>query len=412
MFDLIDNFKNSREYKLNTLYTIAQGAYWMIVCCTVSMGSAYLSKRDFSIFSIGLLFAFSYFFAAVLQQIISVITDTSSRFTEIDVLVILGSILIIDLYLALIAQAKSFISFTFLVGAMVATIIQPFLNALNFNIQRRGFNMNYGAARAAGSFFFFLMSGFIGFFMKTLTVKAAPFFGFLVSILFTSSIIWIFRELRAAMENSKDEYDPLEEKKSSNLDFKGVNAFIYKYRMFFVYLVGVTCVFFSHIIINNFLYQITVNVGGDEATTGRLLAVQAIVELPAMFFFTQLKEKYSSKLLLGTSAVFYLLKIFFTTIASSIGMLYFSMLFQSLAFALFIPASVHFVDEIMSERDAVKGQAFVTIAMAVSSLIASLCGGFLINFLGVSSTLFFATFVTFVGVIVSILGLVRINTQN
>ena len=412
MFDLIDNFKKSREYKLNTLYTIAQGTYWMIICCTVSMGSAYLSKRDFSIFTIGLLFALAYFFAAVFQQIISVITDNSLRFTEIDVLVILGSILILDLYLALIAQTKSFISFTFLIAAMVATIVQPFLNALNFHIKRHGFTMNYGVARAAGSFFFFLMSVFIGFFMKTLSVKAAPFLGFLVSILFTSSIIWIFREIRSAKDGKGDEYDPLDEQKSTDCSLKNVNDFIYKNRMFFVFLIGVVCIFFSHIIINNFLYQITVNVGGDEATTGRLLAVQAIVELPAMLFFTQIKEKFSSKILLGTSAIFYLLKIFFTAIASSIGMLYFSMLFQSFAFALFIPASVHFVDEIMSDKDAIKGQAFVTIAMTVSSLIASVCGGFIIKFMGVSATLFFATFVTFVGVIVSILGLVRINTQN
>ena len=131
-----------------------------------------------------------------------------------------------------------------------------------------------------------------------------------------------------------------------------------------------------------------------------------------MIFFSALREKYGSKLLLATSGVFYLIKIFFTAIASSIGMLYFSMLFQSLAFALFIPASVHFVDEIMSEKDAVKGQAFVTIAMSLSSLISSVLGGSLINLIGVSATLYFSTFVTFVGVVVSILGLVRINEQN
>ncbi|CBK74503.1 Major Facilitator Superfamily [Butyrivibrio fibrisolvens 16/4] len=160
------------------------------------------------------------------------------------------------------------------------------------------------------------------------------------------------------------------------------------------------------------MYQIAVNVGGNESTNGGLLALQAIVELPAMIFFTKLKDRFDSKILLSVSAVFYLLKIFFTAIASSIGMLYFSMLFQSLAFALFIPASVHFVDEIMSEKDAVKGQAFVTIAMTFSSLIGSILGGLIINLLGVSASLYFATLITFVGVIVSISALVRINIQK
>ncbi|SHI51489.1 MFS transporter [Pseudobutyrivibrio xylanivorans] len=410
---MIETFEKSREFRLNTLYTFAQGAYWMIVCCTVSMGSAYLSNRGYTTFSIGALFAFAYLFAAVIQQVVSTATDSSTRFNVLDVLIILGGLIILDLLIAITGNEKGFvISFTFLIGAMIATIIQPFLNALNFHIQRQGINMNYGVARAAGSFFFFLMSLLAGFFMKTVSAKAAPMLGFIVSVLFVGCISWIYSELKAADISTDKQVDPLDENKSESFDYKGISAFVNKYKMFFVYLIGVVCVFFGHIIVNNFLYQIAVNVGGNEATNGGLLAVQAIVELPAMIFFSVLRDKFGSKLLLATSGVFYFIKIFFTAIASSIGMLYFSMLFQSLAFALFIPASVHFVDEIMPEKDAVKGQAFVTIAMSISSLIGSILGGIIINILGVSATLYFATFVTFVGVVVAILGLVRINEQN
>lgn len=410
---MIEMFEKSREFRLNTLYTLAQGAYWMIVCCTVSMGSAYLSNRGYSTFSIGVLFAFAYLFAAIVQQVVSAATDNSTSFNVLDVLIILGGLIILDLLIAITSNEKGFlVSVTFLIGAMIATIIQPFLNALNFHIQRQGINMNYGVARAAGSFFFFLMSLLAGFFMRTVSPKAAPMLGFLVSILFVGMISWIYSELKEADISTDRQYDPLDEDKSESFDYKSVKAFVIKYKMFFVYLIGVVCVFFGHIIVNNFLYQIAVNVGGNEATNGGLLALQAIVELPAMIFFSALREKYGSKLLLATSGVFYLIKIFFTAIASSIGMLYFSMLFQSLAFALFIPASVHFVDEIMSEKDAVKGQAFVTIAMSLSSLIGSVLGGSLINLMGVSATLYFSTFVTFVGVVVSILGLVRINEQK
>ncbi|MDC7279704.1 MULTISPECIES: MFS transporter [Pseudobutyrivibrio] len=410
---MIEMFEKSREFRLNTLYTFAQGAYWMIVCCTISMGSAYLSNRGYSTFSIGVLFAFAYLFAAIVQQVLSTATDSSTKFNVLDVLIILGGLIILDLMIAITSCEKGFvISVTFLIGAMIATIIQPFLNALNFHIQRQGINMNYGVARASGSFFFFLMSLIAGFFMKTVSPKAAPMLGFIVSVLFVGLISWIYNELKEGGISTDREYDPLDEDKAEGVDYKSAREFVIKYKMFFVYLIGVVCVFFGHIIVNNFLYQIAVNVGGNEATNGGLLAVQAIVELPAMIFFSALREKFGSKLLLATSGVFYLVKIFFTAIASTIGMLYFSMLFQSLAFALFIPASVHFVDEIMSEKDAVKGQAFVTIAMSLSSLIGSVLGGIIINLLGVSATLYFATLVTFVGVIVAILGLVRINEQK
>ena len=410
---MIEMFEKSKEFRLNSLYTLAQGMYWMIVCCAISMGSAYLSNRGYSTFAIGLLFALAYLFAAIVQQVVSVATDNSTNFNVLDVLIILGGLSILDLLVAFSAVHKGFlISVTFLIGAMLATIIQPFLNALNFYIQRQGYRMNYGVARASGSFFFFLMSLIVGFFMKTVSVKAAPLFGFLVSILFTGIISWIYKELKDEGKTSKEVFDPLAEKKSDGFEYKGLRNFVIKYKMFFIYLIGVVCIFFGHIVVNNFLYQITVNVGGNEATNGGLLALQAIVELPAMIFFSVLRDKFGSKRLLAVSGIFYLLKIFFTAIATSIGMLYFSMLFQSLAFALFIPASVHFVDEIMPEKDAVKGQAFVTIAMSISSLIGSVLGGMIINLLGVSASLYFATFVTFVGVIVSILGLVRINKQK
>ena len=410
---MIEMYEKSLEFRLNSLYAFAQGMYWMIVCCAVSMGSAYLSNRGYSTFSIGVLFAVAYLFAAVIQQVVSVAADNSSRFNVLDVLIILGGLSTLDLLVAIATTHKGFVvSVTFLFGAMIATIIQPFLNALNFNIQRQGIKMNYGVARATGSFFFFVMSIFAGSLMKSVSIKAAPFLGFLVSVFFTGALMNIFNELKNAGIKSDNEYDPLDEKKTEDVDYKSLRAFVMKYQMFFVYLIGVICIFFGHIIVNNFLYQIAVNVGGNEATNGGLLAVQAIVELPAMILFSKLHKIYGSKILLATSALFYFFKIFITAVAPSVGMLYFSMLFQSLSFALFIPASVHFVDEVMSEKDAVKGQAFVTIAMSLSSLIGSILGGMIINLAGVSATLYFATFVTFVGVIVAILGLVRINTQK
>ena len=72
----------------------------------------------------------------------------------------------------------------------------------------------------------------------------------------------------------------------------------------------------------------------------------------------------------------------------------------------------HLVDEIMSKQDAVKGQAFVTMAMTFSSLIASVFGGLIINIFGVTATLWIGTFITLVGVVISIYALFRINTQK
>ena len=413
MTELLERYKNSFEFKMNVLYTVTQGLYWMLVCCTVSMGSAYLSNRGYSTFSIGLLFAIAYLFAAIIQQIVSIATDNSISFDVIDVLAIIGVIISVDLFIALFTSEKGFVTgVTFLIAAMLATVIQPFLNALNFHIENFGIHMNYGVARASGSFFFFVMSLFVGFFMKVISEKATMFLGFVVALLFTYLIIFIYRTLKSTGIKVNKEFDPLEPDITNNFSNSYIKSFINKYQMFFLFLIGIVCFFFGHIIVNNFLFQIAVNVGGDEASNGGLLALQAIVELPAMIFFNLLRERFGTKPLLATSSVFFLIKIFFTAIAVNVGMLYFSMIFQALSFALFIPASVHFVDEIMPKSDAVKGQAFITISMTFSSLMGSVIGGILINLFGVNVTLWFGFVVTFIGAIITFWSLLRINTQK
>jgi len=410
---MIYRLKESLEFRLNFYYVLAQGLFWMSVCCTISLGSAYLTNRGYSTIGIGALFATAYLLATVIQQVVSVLTDNSTSFDVVDVLAVSGLIFCVDLLFAIGTSGKGFATgFTFLIAAILGTIMQPFINALNFHIEKYGVKMNFGVARASGSFFFFIMSLIAGNAMKAFSEKAAPVLGFIVCSLFTALMFWINKELKGVSKNI-EEYDPFSsvEKTDNYYDLETIKNFIDKYKMFFLFLIGLIGFYFSHVLINNFLFQIVVNVGGDEADTGGLLALQAIVELPAMIFFFKLKERFSSKSMLIFSAVFFFVKIFATTVATSVGMLYFSMIFQAFAFAIFVPASVHFVDEIMEDKDAVKGQAFITIAMTLGNLFSSIIGGIFIRAIGVVATLWLGTFITLSGVIVTFYALLKIKKK-
>ena len=118
---MIYKFKQSAELRLNTSYVIIQGLYWMLVCCTISLGSAYLTNRGYSTVGIGALFAVAYLLAAVLQQTISVATDNSTSFNVVDVLFVLGAIMVVDLIASIGTSTKGFATgFTFLIGVMAA----------------------------------------------------------------------------------------------------------------------------------------------------------------------------------------------------------------------------------------------------------------------------------------------------
>ena len=411
---MLERLKTSNDFRLNFQYFLLQGFYWMIVCCAISLGSAYLSDRGYSTAGIGVLFALAFAMAALLQPIISINTDNSSRYTVVDVLTVLGIIVTIDLLLACTTTGKSIATgLTFFVGVMFAQLVQPFLNALNFFIEDHGIEMNYGVARANGSLFFFVISLIAGNLMKATSERVLPILGFIASICFMVVLIWMRYTLNNSTKSFAKEYDPFEKRQAGEqITVKTVKKFITENMTFFVIMIGVTCFFFGHVLINNFIYQITNHVGGDEADTGGILALAALVELPAMIFFNKIKYKFSTKLLFGVSALFFFIKILFTSIATSVGMLYFSMIFQALAFALFIPASVHFVDEFMSDKDAVKGQAFLVVAMTLANALASFLGGGFMYTCGVTFSLWFSTVITLAGVLICIYGLFRINAKK
>ena len=52
------------------------------------------------------------------------------------------------------------------------------------------------------------------------------------------------------------------------------------------------------------------------------------------------------------------------------------------AFALYIPASVYYVNETMAPRDKFKGQAVMTATNTLGGVIGSLLGGFLLDHSG------------------------------
>ncbi len=410
---MLEKFKESLEFRCNFGYIAAQGLYWMIVCCTISMGNAYLSNKGFSTVSIGFLFAFAYLFAALIQQIVSAIIDRSAKSNVMDVLFVLGIILGVDLLIGLGTKESGFITgFSFLVGAMVATIMQPFLNSLNFHIEEYGVKMNFGVARASGSFFFFVMSIVAGNLMKFQSPNVAPCFGFMTTALFVATIVWISIQLKNSRIQIAPKYDPFEATQAKNsFELSEIKSFVTNNKMFFVFLIGVVCFFFGHLLINTFIYDITTTAGGDEADNGGLLAFAALVELPAMIFFSKLKERFKTRDMIIVSAIFFFVKILLTTLANTVGMLYVSMFFQAFAFALFIPASVHYVDEIMDKTDAVKGQSAITVAITISNLISSLLGGMIIGALNVNAALWFATLITLVGVVIAIYGLLHKNKK-
>jgi PPP family 3-phenylpropionic acid transporter len=173
--------------------------------------------------------------------------------------------------------------------------------------------------------------------------------------------------------------------------------FFRKYRNFTITLLGLTLLFTFHNMTNSYMIQIFQEVGGDSLDMGNALAIAALVEIPVMFLSASLLRRFKSTTLLTISAIVFFIKASAYLAAGSIFQLYLVQFLQMGAFALFAPASVFYVNEVMDEQDKFKGQAVMTGTSTLGGVFGSLMGGFLIDYAGVRAMILAGVILAAVG---------------
>ena len=82
-----------------------------------------------------------------------------------------------------------------------------------------------------------------------------------------------------------------------------------------------------------------------------------------------------------------------------------------MSFGLFLPAMVNFINEIMSRGEAVKGQAFFTTMVTVTSMVSSLIGGVILDISGAKMLTLVATAATALGAVIIIASVDRTKAK-
>ena len=102
---------------------------------------------------------------------------------------------------------------------------------------------------------------------------------------------------------------------------------------------------------------------------GTASAIAAICELPTLFLFGYIIRKFRCDLLLKTAGIFFTIKALGTLLAPGIPVFYGVQIFQMLGWGLMTAASVYYVNALMEPEDAIKGQAYFTMAYYLSYLV-------------------------------------------
>ncbi|MGN0734263.1 MAG: MFS transporter [Anaerovoracaceae bacterium] len=405
---------------LNIKYGCIHGTYWMYYGVACSFASAFLLARGYSNAEIGIILAVGNILAVFLQPLVADLADRSKKLSLIGVTQLSAVLLMIQTLLLFVMKQKSGALWVVYVLIMAwMTTLQPLFNSLAFKLEETGVHINFGACRSVGSLAYAVLCGFLGTLVEAKGVGVLPVSGEIVLLMLLASL-WVTRTQsdRMIRQNSAGSAAPVdcggEHLPAADAEAEeeiNLALFVKRNKLFVILNLAVVGVFFSNSILNNFMLQVVEGVGGTSEDMGRIFSVMAFLEIPALFFFDKIKERFSCQLILKFAAICFTLKVLLIYLAESVTMIYAAHLLQTFSFGLFLPAMVSFIGEVMAKGEAVKGQALYTVMTTVAATLASVLGGIMLDISGPGFMLLVSTAATGLGALVLVLIVDRIKKK-
>ena len=376
------------EKKINLQYIGLQGFYWVLGCITGGFISFYLEGKGLSGSEIGISTSIFCLITFIAQPLLGNLCDRVQSLTWKKLIIILGIPYIAVAVGMLILKDKLSGAIFFGVLLIITNAILPLVNTAMFAYQKNGIEINFGVARGTGSATYAVTALIIG----NLAVKTG------VNIVPVAGIIMMIALLLLTLTMPETYH-----KEEKNINAKNTDAigFIKKYPEFAIMLLAVLFMFFSHNIIGVYLLQIIESLGGNSVHLGRALFVQAIVEIPVLFGFIFLLKKFKVSNLMIIAGVGYFFKAILYFISKNIGMIYLAQIGQIFSFAILAAASVYFTGIIIKLEDQTTGQAFMSSMSSAGTVLGSLFGGWLIDYMGIKALLGVNIIASVFGVVVA-----------
>lgn len=387
---------------VNIKYSLLQGIYFVGFCTVMGYAAVYLGSIGMSSSLIGIVLAIANILTSIAQPVLGGFVDKSNVSMKKVLMIMFGLCSVLSVLLMLASKVTFLAAVLFIAVSTILYTTMPLVNSLAFAFQKQGIDVKFGVARGIGSVAYALASLVLGNVVKAVSPTLMP----LAYIVIFLGILPLIRSFKMPEE----EIDEVIEEEI--VEKENTGAFIKKHFKFMIFLAGFVLVYFDHTIINNFFITVIKNVGGNTGDMGNAVFLAAMLELPTMALFEKYKNKINIKNTIIISAIFFTLKHTLTYFATNMFMIYLAQATQMLAYALFIPASVYYVDKLFDAKDAVKGQALVTTSMTVSGVLASFLGGILLDNMGVYETLFLGLVLSAIGTIVMIITVENVNKKE
>jgi MFS transporter, PPP family, 3-phenylpropionic acid transporter len=376
--------------KLTVHYSIIQIVFIMGYCTMLSFAAVFLLSRGLTNTQVGITLTLGSILSLFLQPMIASFTDGSERFSLRAITAVVTAVMAGLSYLLLILPPLVFP--TMILYMLLVAIFSPqiaLVTSLAMEHINNGVPINFSLARGFGSASYALLSLSMGFLVEHFGSNAVMFVNLLIALV-GAVLVLRFK---------KPEQD-VDIQTNVNVKASGLWSFVKTNKRFVAIVFSIALLFFSHILINTYLIQIITAVGGSNADMGVALAISGSLELPAMALFPLLSRRIRyAGTMMKISGLFVVIKAVVTFFAASVTAIYVAQTLQFFSFAIFLPASVYYVNQVIQDADKVKGQSFMVMALAISNILGNSVGGVILDYGGGVPVMLIA------GIAVSILGL-------
>lgn len=368
--------------------------------CPVLMAGTFLLGRGASSSLVGVMMALGNLLAVLTQPMISSTADSKGGLTLTQMLqgLALGSIGFSALAFFIKGDIASVV---FLTGLfMLYKNVQPTLNTVSAYYQNRGASMNYGLARGMGSASYAAVSAVQGRLIASLGSDVIMLVGIFFMALYAASMILLPTPKDIPALNESDVPVAKDAAKQDVNYFE----FLMQHRKLLLLILGLAMLFASMSPFSSYAILIVENAGGDAADMGNILALSALVEVPAMFSYQWLERRFGTSILMRIALVGFVLKSLAISFAPNVPFLYFAYALQFCGFALYMPCSVSYGNRFFGEGDKAKAIGLLGTASTIGAMVGSPIVGALTDLFGVASMLKMVTVISIIGCVIGLLG--------
>ncbi len=399
---------------LNVKYALINATFMFMICASAGYAYNFLAQSGFADGTVGMIITAVSLCGLVGQTLAGSFIDKSRKMDEKTFISLALTVTVVLALLMSFAPEGSFLLIILTVIAFTcASVGMPFLNSMAFIYEKDGQKINYGLCRGVGSAAYAVGSSLLGTLWGMMGKSILPWY---VAVFAAVSLLLV-RLMPTPSADAEAQKDTGEQTETKNLSYA---AFFKKYDKIVFVALALVLLYFCHMMMNTYFAKIIANIMGEEAAqTGAVESVQgtalfiaAMVELPTMFLFSKIIEKVSINKILIFATVVWSVKHTLTWLCPNVTLLYFVMVLQMFAYAMIAPASVYFAANNVAPEDRNKGQAVFGVTATIGGLLASLIGGQLFGFMGVSQVMMIGVIASILGTLLMIYGIQRIEADK